>query len=61
MRFFVLRMPTNVPPRQPFRHLEDTIMIAINTDIIIANIGVDIGKKRLSYLRHERQGDNRSA
>jgi hypothetical protein len=44
MRFFVLRMPTNVPPRQPFRHLEDTIMIAINTDIIIANIGVDIGK-----------------
>jgi transposase len=30
--------------RQPFRHLEDTIMIAINTDIIIANIGVDIGK-----------------
>src|SRR5260221_4515772 len=43
-RLFVLRMPTNVPPRQPFRHLEDTIMIAINTDIIIANIGVDIGK-----------------
>jgi transposase len=30
--------------RQPFRHLEDTIMIAINTDIIIANVGVDIGK-----------------
>src|SRR5258708_13042409 len=43
-RLFVLRMPTNVPLRQPFRHLEDTIMIAINTDIIIANVGVDIGK-----------------
>src|SRR5215475_7192988 len=44
IRLFVLRTPKNVPPRQPFRYLEDTTMIAINRDIIIANIGVDIGK-----------------
>src|SRR5260370_37390308 len=36
-RLFVLRLPSNVPPPQPFRRFEDTIMIALTTDIIIAH------------------------
>jgi hypothetical protein len=51
----MLRMPAEAPPGLPFNHLEDTIMIAINKDII-ATIGIDIGKNTFHICAMDAKG-----